>query len=140
LALEAGIIPLLFVGQGREEGGSVEDALASRMSRILDGFTAVQVSRMAFVFEPEGSIGRDAPITPQFAAQGCRLIRSWLREAYGNRIAESIRIIYGGSVAPEFARDLLASPDLDGLGASRKGRDPVSFAEIVHLVNQVKHP
>ncbi|MBW2172674.1 MAG: triose-phosphate isomerase, partial [Deltaproteobacteria bacterium] len=49
-----------------------------------------------------------------------------------------VRIIYGGSVAPENAEELLASPDVDGLGAGRKGRDPVAFAQIVRLIAATK--
>jgi triosephosphate isomerase len=51
-----------------------------------------------------------------------------------------VRIIYGGSVAPEYAADLLASPNVDGVGASRKGRDPDAFAKIVRLIATVKSP
>jgi triosephosphate isomerase len=91
---------------------------------------------MAFVYEPETSIGRDAPVEPDQAARGCRVIRNWLSQAYGDRIAESVRILYGGSVMPERTEALLASPEIDGLGASRQGRDPAAFARIVRLVDQ----
>ena len=46
--------------------------------------------------------------------------------------------IYGGSVAPEHAERLLASPDVDGLGAGRMGRDPIGFAKIVSVIAAVK--
>jgi triosephosphate isomerase len=47
-----------------------------------------------------------------------------------------VRIIYGGSVAPEYAADLLVCPDVDGLGATRRGRDAATFAEIVCLITR----
>jgi triosephosphate isomerase len=53
-------------------------------------------------------------------------------------VAERVRIVYGGSVAPEFASELLAVPDVDGLGATRRGRDPATFAEIVRQVAEAK--
>jgi triosephosphate isomerase len=53
-------------------------------------------------------------------------------------VADGIRIIYGGSVAPEYAAELLACPDVDGLGATRRGRDPASFAEITRQIATIK--
>jgi triosephosphate isomerase len=139
-ALAAGLNPLLLVGPESGEVLDLPDALANQLNRVLAGCEAEQVTRMAFVFEPEASIGQDSPADAEMVAEGCRLIRGWLGQTYGHRIAEKIRILYGGSVAPEFASDLLASPDIDGLGTSRRGRDPASFAEIVRLVYRIKNP
>jgi triosephosphate isomerase len=61
-------------------------------------------------------------------------MRGWLHRQWGEAAAERTRIIYGGSVVPEFAPDLLGSPELDGLAATRRGRDPATFAEIVRLI------
>jgi triosephosphate isomerase len=61
-------------------------------------------------------------------------IRQWICREYETDTAETARIIYGGSVAPEYAEGLLALPEVDGLGASRKGRIPADFAKIVRLI------
>jgi triosephosphate isomerase len=74
------------------------------------------------------------PAPPQHVAAGCRIIRGWLAERYGQDTAQAVRLVYGGSVAPAYAQELLALADLDGLGAGRKGRDPDAFAEIVRLI------
>jgi triosephosphate isomerase len=137
-AFEAGLNPLLLVGPGAEEYLPLEEALELRLGRILAGYSAGMVQLMAFVYEPETSIGQAAPAAPKQAALGARLIRGWLGRSYGDRIAENVRILYGGSVMPEHAAELLASPDIDGLGASRQGRDPAAFARIVRLIDQVK--
>jgi triosephosphate isomerase len=89
---------------------------------------------MVLVYEPEGAIGQAEPTTPKHAAAGCRAIRRWLSDSYGEDVAAQTRIIYGGSVTPEHAPALLADPDLDGLGATRRGRDPATFAEIVRSI------
>jgi triosephosphate isomerase len=138
LALEAGVVPLLLVGEARDEGGPVDVLLEARLARVLEGCKATQVQRMAFVYEPEGAIGVAEPVTPDHVASGCRVMRNWLRKQWGETVADSVRIIYGGSVAPDHAADLLTAPDLDGLGASRKGRDPGTFVEIVRQIAQVK--
>ncbi|MCX8068208.1 MAG: triose-phosphate isomerase family protein [Anaerolineae bacterium] len=130
-ALAGGLRPILLVGE--PAGGSFDP---DRLGILLAGCAATDVERMAFVYEPEGAIGQAAPVTPEQAAAGCRAIRCWLAVHYGLEIAEGVRIIYGGSVTPEHAAALLSDPDVDGLGATRRGRDPAVFAEIVAAIAQ----
>ena len=125
-ALEGGLRPILLFG---EAAGETFDP--GRLSVLLDGCDSEAVARMAFVYEPEGAIGQMEPVPPAHAAAGCRAIRRWLAERFGEGAAGQARIIYGGSVTPEHAAALLADPDVDGLGATRRGRDPAAFAEIV---------
>ena len=134
LALEAGLTPILLIGEARDDRRPLEEALRRQLERVLAGCQAEQVETMAFVYEPEGAIGVAAPASPEHVAAGCGLIRDWLRGRWGDAVAENVRIIYGGSVAPEHAADLLACPDVDGLGATRRGRDPATFAQIVRLI------
>ena len=134
LALEAGLTPILLIGEARDDRRPLEEALRRQLERVLAGCQAEQVETMAFVYEPEGAIGVAAPASPEHVATGCGLIRGWLRGRWGDAVAESVHIIYGGSVAPEHAADLLACPDVDGLGATRRGRDPATFAQIVRLI------
>ncbi len=138
LALQAGLAPILLVGEARDEGGPTDVLLEARLARVLQGCKATQVQRMAFVYEPEGAIGVAEPITPEDVARGCCVMRNWLRKQWGETVADSVRIIYGGSVAPDHAAELLTVPDLDGLGASRKGRNPGAFVEILRQIAQVK--
>jgi triosephosphate isomerase len=114
------------------------DALEWQLERVLVACQAEQVEAMVFVYEPEGAIGVTAPASPEHVAAGCWIIRGWLRGRWGDAVAEGVRIIYGGSVAREYAADLLACPDVDGLGATRRGRDPATFAQIVRLIAQVR--
>lgn len=133
-AFDSGLRPIAFVGPSHASHSSLQTALAGQLDRLLDGCQGEQVARMAFVYEPETSIGRTAPTDPQAVAEGCTYIRGHLTANWGDRIADQVRIIYGGSVAPGFAAGLLASPNVDGLGASRQGRDPAAFAQIVHSI------
>ena len=128
-ALAAGLRPILLLGEPRGDAFEV-----ARLAVLLEGCTGEQVARMAFVYEPEGAIGQAEPAAPRHAAAGCRDIRRWVTAHFEERVAEQTRIIYGGSVTPQHASALLADPDVDGLGASRRGRDPVAFAEIVRQI------
>lgn len=138
LALAAGLTPILLVGEGRDEGGSRESILERRLTRLLVGCPADQEAELVFIYEPEAAIGVSAPTSPEQVAEGCAFIRGCVQQQWGDSVAEAVRIIYGGSVSPEYAADLLSSPDVDGLGASRRGRDPATFVEIVRQVARVK--
>jgi triosephosphate isomerase len=133
-AFEAGLRPILLIGESSTERGQAKEALEARLPVLFAGCETEQVSRIALVYEPEWTIGVEEPARPEYVAAGCGAIRQWLGLTYNAGLASVIRIIYGGSVAPEYASDLLASPQVDGAGASRKGRDPAAFAEIVRLI------
>ena len=126
LALEAGLRPIPFVGEARDESAPLVEALEGHLARVLDGCTAEQVARMTFVYEPEGAIGASAPISPEHVAAACTCMRSWLRREWGEAAADRARVVYG------------ECSDLDGLAATRRGRDPATFAEIVRLIADVR--
>jgi triosephosphate isomerase len=133
-AFDAGLRPILLMGEASGERGQAEGALAARLPTLFVNCTPEHVARMVVVYEPEWTIGVKDPASPAYVAAGCRFVRQWIGRQYGTQVAERMRIIYGGSVAPEYARGLLSPPDVDGAGASRKGRDPAAFAEIVRLI------
>ena len=136
LALDVGLAPILLIGEAHDDPASLADALERQLARVLAGCQAEQVGTMAFIYEPEATIGVAAPASPDHVATGCGVIRGWLRAHWGGAVAERVRIIYGGSVAPQYAAELLACPDVDGLGATRHGRDAATFARIVRLIAQ----
>jgi triosephosphate isomerase len=138
LALEMGLIPILLIGEGRGASLPMENVLGQQMSGVLAGCRSEQIGRMAFMYEPEGAIGASAPSSPEHVAAACAYIRRWLRNGYGPAASEAARIVYGGSVAPEFVPELLACPEIDGLAATRRGRDPAAFAGIVRLVARAR--
>ena len=137
-AFQAGLRPILLIGEAATERGRAEETLAARLPHLFAGCAAERVSQMALVYEPEWTIGVSEPAPPDTVAAGCAFIRQWLGGAYGAGIADGVRVIYGGSVAPGHAEGLLKSPQVDGLGASRQGRDPRAFAEIVRRIATAK--
>ena len=133
-----GLSPILFVGEARGEQDRFREALAAQLQRMLEGCDARQIEEMVVVYEPEWTIDVEEPASPDHVGAGCGFIREWLAGHYGASAAQAVRIIYGGSVTPAHAQDLLGAPDVDGLGASRKGRQVEAFAEIVRLVAAAK--
>lgn len=137
-ALDASLRPILLIGESATERGQAQEILEARLPTILAGCVEAQVAQMAMLYEPEWTIGVKEPAPPEVVAAGCGIIRQWLGHTYSAGTADAVRIIYGGSVTPEYAAGLLASPQVDGAGAGRKGRDPVAFAEIVRLIAAAK--
>jgi triosephosphate isomerase len=137
-AFQADLRPILLVGEEANERGSVEEAFSERLPHLFADFGPGQAAQMALVYEPEWTIGVQEPAPDDYIGDGCSFIRGWIEQNFGEGAAQKARIIYGGSVSPGYAIGLLSSPDVDGLGAGRKGRDPVAFAEIVRLIAAAK--
>jgi triosephosphate isomerase len=137
-AQRAGLNPVLFVGEAKGEQDRFHQALAAQLQRVLEGCDTPQIEEMVVLYEPEWTIHVEEPASPEHVGAGCSAIREWLARRYGASVAQAVRIIYGGSVTPTHARDLLGAPDVDGLGASRKGRQVEAFAEIVRLIAAAK--
>lgn len=137
-ALRVGLRPILLVGEAATERGRAREVLTARLPPLFADCESGQVAQMAVVYEPEWTIGVQEPASPECVAAGCGFIRQWIRQEYGAETARAVRIIYGGSVTPGYAKGLLALPEVDGLGAGRKGRDPIAFAEIVRLIATAK--
>lgn len=137
-ALSAGLRPILLIGEARDAWEDFQAALEAQLARILQGCGAEQVRGMAFVYEPEWTIGVAEPAPPARVAAGCGFIRDWIEQHFASAIAQEVRIIYGGSVTPAHAEALLASPEVDGLGATRKGRRAETFIQIVRHIARTK--
>jgi triosephosphate isomerase len=92
----------------------------------LAGLSAEKVSAVTIAYEPVWAIGTGLTATPQQAQEVHDFIRKLLGQMYDDQLAEGIRILYGGSVKPNNAAELMGQPDIDGLlvgGASLKADD-----------------
>ena len=114
-ALAAGLTPIVCVGEllAQRESGQTEKVVAAQIAKGLAGLSAEQVARTVIAYEPVWAIGTGRTATPPQAQEVHALIRALLRQAHGS-VAESVRILYGGSMKKENARDLLSQPDIDG--------------------------
>ncbi len=114
-AKEAGLIPILCVGEALEERqqGITEDIVAGQLATVIDqsGITALDGAVIAY--EPVWAIGTGMTATPEQAQAVHAYIRSQLAQ-HDNAIAGDMRILYGGSMKPENAVELLAQDDIDG--------------------------
>jgi len=131
-ALEAGLVPILCVGETEEERERGETERKLRY-QVQEGLEQVPVERLAEVvvaYEPVWAIGTGKTATPEQAQEAIAFARALVANIDAGA-AEQIRILYGGSCKPDNAAELLALPDVDGALVGGASLDPGDFAAIV---------
>jgi len=134
-ALAADLEPILCVGESEEarDAGETEEVLERQLQADLSGIEAGQVENVVIAYEPIWAIGTGRTATPDQAQEVCAFIRDVLRARGG--AADRVRILYGGSVKPGNAAELLALPDVDGALVGGASLDPEDFAAIVEAAD-----
>jgi len=131
IALDLGLIPIICVGEtiDEREAEQTEEVVGKQISGTTEGFSADDMSKTVIAYEPVWAIGTGKTATPEMAEDVHRFIRQKLPHS-----AETVPILYGGSVKPGNAAELLAQPDIDGAlvgGASLKAEDFIAIVKAV---------
>ena len=115
-ALEVGLVPILCCGETLEqrEAGVTPEWVRMQLKLGLWGLTAEEAARVVVAYEPIWAIGTGRTATPEQAQEVCGEIRQLLKELFGADTAQSIRVLYGGSVNAGNCHTLFAMPDIDG--------------------------
>lgn len=134
-ALDANITPIICVGETLEqrEGGVTDTIVSKQTIAALAGFTAEEVVRSVIAYEPIWAIGTGKTATSDDANMTIKVIRDAIAGVYGQKVADEVRIQYGGSMNAKNATELMAMPQIDGGligGASLKSED---FSKVVHF-------
>jgi triosephosphate isomerase len=130
-ALAAGLEPILCVGESDEarDAGQTEAVLERQLQADLAGVDGDALGGIVVAYEPIWAIGTGRTATPEQAQEAILFIRDTLRMRGG--AGDSVRILYGGSVKPDNAAELLSQPDIDGALVGGASLDPEGFATIV---------
>ena len=126
-ALATGLVPIVCVGEtlAEREAGQTEQVISAQLDALLAVLAADEMTNVVIAYEPVWAIGTGRTATPEMAQEVHQFLRKRLAEA--NPVAaEQVAILYGGSMKPDNARQLLAMPDIDGGligGASLKAVD-----------------
>ena len=132
-ALHAGLAPIVCVGELLEEreAGKTADVIRNQFEGSLAEVSDAQIPSVVIAYEPVWAIGTGKVATPEQAEEVHADLRSLLENRYTAEIASKIRILYGGSVKPGNAGELLAKENIDGAlvgGASLKAADFLGIA------------
>jgi triosephosphate isomerase len=135
-ALEGGLTPIVCVGETLEErdAGMAEVVVKRQVEAAVSGLGPQDVTALLIAYEPVWAIGTGRTASPEQAQAMHAYIRQRVSELVGREVADSVRILYGGSVRPDNIRSLMAEPDIDGALVGGASLDPQSFSQIVQYV------
>lgn len=138
--LEAGLKPILCVGETLEERKQdrIYEVIGRELQGSLKNIAREKMPLITVAYEPIWAIGTGETATPEIAQSVHRFIRSWLQENFDAPTATQVRILYGGSLKPSNAADLLSQPDIDGglIGGASLKHD--SFIEIARIAETIQ--
>jgi triosephosphate isomerase len=131
-AIEAGLEPILCCGEtdSERESGDMEAVLSHQVLTDLAEIHTDDLDSVVIAYEPIWAIGTGKTASDEQAQEAIAFIRSLLRTRDAAK-ADLVRILYGGSVKPGNAKDLLAMPDIDGALVGGAALDPDDFGAIV---------
>jgi len=130
-ALAAGLRPILCVGETEDEreAGETERKLRHQVQEGLEKVEPERLSEVTIAYEPIWAIGTGRVATPEIAQEAIAFVRALVGDR-SKEAAESIRVLYGGSVKADNAEEILAQPDVDGALVGGASLDPEGFARI----------
>jgi triosephosphate isomerase len=131
-ALDAGLLPILCVGETEEEreGAQTERKLRHQVQTDLAEVDEDRLGGITIAYEPIWAIGTGNTATVDLAQEASAFVRALLGDRFP-RAAASVRILYGGSVNAGNAAELLGQPDIDGALVGGASLDPAEFAAII---------
>ena len=135
-ALAAGLIPIVCVGEtlAEREASQTFAVVSSQLDAVLALLDDATVARIVLAYEPVWAIGTGKTATPAMAQEVHAQLRAQLKQKNA-AAADTVQILYGGSMKPDNAKELMAQPDIDGGligGAALKAAD---FLAIIHAAN-----
>lgn len=129
----AALKPIICVGEtlAEREAGKAEAVIGEELHGSLAGLTAEQMVETTIAYEPIWAIGTGKTATSAQAQEIHAFIRKTLASMFGEAVAKKVRILYGGSVKPTNARELMSQPDVDGGLVGGAALEIRSFSDIV---------
>ncbi|MEJ2097017.1 MAG: triose-phosphate isomerase [Deltaproteobacteria bacterium] len=128
-----GLVPVFCIGESEQERESdlTFSVLDKQVRSGLQGFALEALEKLVIAYEPVWAIGTGKTATSAQAQEVHGFVRSLLEKMYGEAFAQSIRILYGGSVKPGNIAELMGMPDIDGALVGGASLDAETFSKIV---------
>ena len=136
-AFDCGIIPIICCGEtlSQREQGLEGHIVRHQVVMALAGLADEEVREAVIAYEPIWAIGTGIVATPAQAQEMCRVIRDVVRVYHGDA-ADGIKILYGGSVKPENAKEIMDMEDIDGALVGGASLDPQDFIKIINAAQE----
>ncbi len=137
--LDEGLRPILCVGEKLEQrkAGDHQKVVLKQLDAVLKHLRAEQSPEFVIAYEPVWAIGTGETASPEQAQEMHQYIRQILSERWSKERSDEVRILYGGSMKPGNAEELLSRPDVDGglIGGASLKAD--SFSEIIEIAENL---
>ena len=132
-ALAGGLKPIVCIGEtlAQRQANQTQAVVATQVEKGLSGLTPEQMAGTILAYEPVWAIGTGLTATPAQAQDVHALVRAMLRQQFGT-VADSVRVLYGGSVKAANAKELMGQADIDG---ALVGVASLKAGEFVGIVN-----
>lgn len=132
-AVEAGVLPVICVGETKEErdAGDMWEKVSGQIRRVMEELGDAGGEYVVFAYEPIWAIGTGETATPEDAQDAIGRIRDLLGELRDDGFADGVRILYGGSVKPDNAAEIMAQEDVDGALVGGASLEVESFMQLV---------
>jgi len=129
------LVPILCVGEtlAEREAGSTFTVLEQQLTRGLADVSPADAGQVVIAYEPVWAIGTGKTATREQAQEAHNFLRRRLEKLFEKKLADAIRILYGGSVKPENIDSLMAEPDIDGALVGGAALKSESFDRIIHF-------
>lgn len=139
LCLQYNLVPVICIGELAEDlkNKNAKVRLHSQILWAIDGIPEEQLQRVIFAYEPVWAIGKEKAADKSYVEEMHGYIRTVVAQNFGSETGEKIRIIYGGSVSPQFAYDISQSKYVDGVFIGRYGLNAENFAAMVTAFNNL---
>jgi len=136
-AIRSGIHPVLCIGETAHEraAGETNDVLHDQVLGGLANITSDEFDKVVIAYEPVWAIGTGNNATPHDVAKAVRAVRRQITHLYGEKAANSVRVLYGGSVTPDSAPTYLATEGVDGLLVGGASLSVPAFTAIVQAAH-----
>jgi triosephosphate isomerase len=133
-ALAAGLIPVMCIGESEAErdAGQTFSVLDKQVINGLEGFFSNDLGSLVIAYEPVWAIGTGKTASDEQAQEAHQYIRALVERQYGKALANTVRILYGGSVKPSNVKALMAMPDIDGALVGGASLEADSFSQLAH--------
>ena len=133
-AIASGLTAIVCVGEmlSDREANNAESVVKTQLEGSLAGLTVADMERIIIAYEPVWAIGTGKTATPEQAQEMHGHIRKVVAETHGAEVAESMRVLYGGSVKPDNISLLMSQEDVDGALVGGASLEAESFSKIVN--------
>lgn len=134
-ALAAGLIPVMCIGESEKQrdAGETFSVLDKQLKMGLKSQFTDALESLVIAYEPIWAIGTGKTATSVQAQEVHQFLRKQIAQMFGENLAGNLRILYGGSVKPQNAAELMDMPDIDGALVGGASLDAETFSRIVHF-------